>query len=181
MEISLKYRGGMVINAIKPLMPDGGSVLDIGCGNGVVSHEIRTYFGCPLTGTDIMEYLKRDIPFRKMPAPAALPFADKEFSCGLLIDMLHHVPLDGQLPLVREALRVCRQVLIFEVKPTLLAKVVDVGANLIHNARMPICLTHRTVDQWVGLFEHDGMRCEVCPVHRPLLWASTNYLLSLKP
>lgn len=180
MEITLKYRAGMVIKVIAPFMKHGQKVLDIGCGNGVVSDEIRGYFGCALTGTDIMEYLKRDMPFKKMPALTSLPFADKEFDTGLLIDVLHHIPFDMQLPLVREARRVCRDILIFEVEPTFLAKAVDVLANLIHNARMPLCLTHRTADQWVELFEHDGMKCTAYPVPRPALWASTNNLICLK-
>ncbi len=181
MEITLKHRAAMVNVAIAPFIKQGRKVLDIGCGNGVVSDEIRGHFGCVLTGTDIMEYLKRDIPFKKMPDIKTLPFQDREFDTGLLIDVLHHVPFDMQLPLVRETRRVCRDVLIFEVKPTLLAKAVDMAVNLIHNAKMPILLTHRTANLWVKLFERDGIHSDMIAVKRSLLWPSTNFLIYLNP
>ena len=41
-----------------------------------------------------------------------LPFDDKHFECGLLVDVLHHVPESQRAILLQEALRVCRYLIV---------------------------------------------------------------------
>lgn len=179
MEVTLKYRSRIVIGAIAPFLSKEKRILDIGCGNGVVSDEIRSHFGCQLVGTDILSYLRRPIEFVLMKTPDALEFGDKAFDFGLFIDVLHHMPFERQIALIKEARRVCRGVLIFEVKPTLLAKTVDFLANQLHNHRMPLALTHRTKQEWMRLFEEQRITAEFFEVRKPAFWPSTNYLFFL--
>jgi SAM-dependent methyltransferase len=180
METTLKYRSRIVIEAIAPFLSREKRVLDIGCGNGVVSQEIRAYFGCDLTGTDVLAYLKREIKFNLMSKPDRLGFNDQEFDVGLFIDVLHHLPFDRQIVLIREALRVCRTVVLFEVKPTLIAKAVDYLINQIHNSHMPLPLTHRSRDAWEQLFHANSITAEFYAVKKPaFLYPSTNFVFIL--
>ncbi len=180
METTLKYRSRIVLGAIAPFLSKDKRVLDIGCGNGVVSQEIRAHFACDLAGTDILSYLKKKIPFKLMNKPDALDFNDRAFDVGLLIDVLHHIPFDRQLALIQEARRVCRVVLLFEVKPTLIAKAVDHLINQIHNPAMPLPLTHRSQEDWMALFDANHIPAQFFSVKKPaFFYPSTNYLFSL--
>jgi SAM-dependent methyltransferase len=180
METTLKYRSKIVIKALAPFLSREQRILDIGCGNGVVSAEISQHFGCGLVGTDILHYLKRDIDFKLMNKPDVLDFKDKAFDVGLMIDVLHHLPFDRQITLIQEARRTCRAVLLFEVKPTLIAKAVDCLVNQVHNHKMPIPLTHRSRDGWMRLFTAHHIPVHFYAVKKPaFFYPSTNYLFSL--
>lgn len=181
MEFTLKYRSRIVINAIFSFLSENKKVLDIGCGNGVVSYEIKKFFSCNLIGTDIFNYFKKDIDFKQMRKEDELDFSNKEFDIGLFIDVLHHTPFKAQVKLIREALRVCSEVLIFEVKPTFIAKAVDYLINKTHNSNMPILLTHRTKEEWIKLFSNNNIYFKFYKVKKPIFYyPSTNYLFYLK-
>ena len=157
MEFTQKYRSRIVTKAISSFLSEDKNVLDIGCGNGVVSYEIKKHFNCRLCGTDIQNYLKRNIKFRKIRGGYILNFDNKEFDIGLIIEVLHHIPFDMQIRLVKEALRVCSEVLIIEDKPTSVAKIIDYLINKIHNTKMPITLTFRAKEEWADLFNENNM------------------------
>ena len=180
MEFTQKYRSRIVIKVLNKFLSKGKSVLDIGCGNGVVSYEIKKYFNCSLYGTDIQNYLKRDISFKKIGRGYMLNFDDKEFDVGLIIDVLHHLPFDMQIKLVKEALRVCSEVLIIEDKPTLIGKIIDILINKIHNAKMPITLTFRTKEEWARLFSENKISFGYHSVKTAFYYPFTHYLFHLK-
>ncbi len=181
MEFTLKYRARIVIKAISPYLSKDKKVLDVGCGNGVVSHEIKKFFNCDLTGTDIFSYLKRDIKFRLMQKDDRLDFNDKEFDTGLLIDTLHHISFDGQIKIIREAMRVCREVLIFELRPTLIAKARDFLMNKIHCRNIPIPLTHREKEGWMELFRDNSIAFKFYDIKKfDIFCPATNYLFRLE-
>ena len=175
-----RYRSRIVIGAIAPFMSKDTRVLDIGCGNGVVTREIAAHFGCPVVGTDILAYGDHGMPFKRMRHPDVLDFGDGEFDAGLMIDVLHHVPFAQQAALLREARRVCRTVFVFEVVPTAIAKAVDVLINRVHHAGMPVPLTHRTREGWARLFVAEGIPARFYAVKKPsIFYPSTNYLCVL--
>lgn len=177
---SLQYRGRIIIGALSPFLSEEKSVLDIGCGNGVVSSQIAERFGCRLVGTDILYYTTKDLPFLRMQEDYTLPFKDNEFDIGLFNDVLHHMPFEKQILLVTEALRVCSEVLIFEAKPTLAAKFLDRVANHIHYPEIPITLTHRTKKDWLELLSSGVITAEAHDVKKPFpLYPFTNFLLRL--
>ena len=179
-ESSLRYRGKIIIRAIAPFMSKEKRVLDVGCGNGVVSHQIEKHFGCRLLGTDILHYTIKDIAFMRMQKDFTLSFKDNEFDIGLFNDVLHHMPFERQLILIKEALRVCSEVLIFEAKPTLITKLLDRLANHIHNPDMPITLTHRAKEDWLRLFKEQGITAESYGVVKPIIgYPFTNFLFRL--
>ncbi len=180
MEFTLKLRSKVLIRAIRPHVPRGAKLLDIGCGNAVVGDEVRKALGCQLTGTDVLSYLSRDIPFKLMSSPTRLDFADAEFDLGLIVDAVHHMEFETQILAIKESLRVCKTVLVFEVAPTWLAKQLDIGLNKIHNAEMNLCLTHRNHTEWQELFRQHGIPCRFEPVQKPFPgYPFRNYLFIL--
>ena len=157
-------------------------MLDIGCGNGVVGEALAKYFGFKIVGTDILSYAQdANIPFVPMTADAKLDFPDKSFDVGMFNDVLHHVPAEVQIELIKEALRVCKRVLIFEVKPTWIAKKLDYLINQIHNPNMPILLTHREETDWMALFKQHDIQASYDSVNKPYPgYPFTNYLFILQ-
>jgi len=181
MKITIKFRSKIVIEAIRPFVSHGTKLLDIGCGNGVVSREIERRLNCFLTGTDILDYRLERINFKKMHFEDRLDFADKSFDIGLLCDTLHHIPFPTQIKLIKEALRVCSQILIIEVKPTLAARFIDYTINQIHNKDMRIIYTFRNEKEWQELFRTNGINASYIKVSKPFfLYPISNYLFSLK-
>lgn len=110
----MRMRGRVVLGALAPFLAPHHKVLDIGCGNGIVSEQIRDRFKCDITGTDVLNYLRTDTPFRRI-SNGLIDSSPKEFDVGLFIDALHHIEFDSQVQALREGLRVCRQILVFEV------------------------------------------------------------------
>lgn len=181
MEATLKYRSRLITGEIAPFMDGSKKVLDIGCGNGIVSTEIARHFNCEITGTDIHNHLVRAIRFKNILNGGALDFSDGEFDAGLFNDVLHHVPFDLQAVLIREAVRVCRKVLVFEVKPTFAAKLIDFPLNWISDIKVPVPLTHRDSKGWALLFDSNNISYTFYPVRRPSFWYPfVNYLFCLE-
>jgi len=178
-EFTVKLRSKYVINAIRPFIIRNDKVLDIGCGNGLISRIIEEQLHCNLVGTDIINYLEKDIKFKLMEAVNKLPFKDKEFDVGLLIDTLHHIPYYHQLGIIKEAMRVCKVVLIFEIKPTWFAKTWDVLINPIHNKDMPIPVAMRDEYSWNNLLFTDKIKPEYYPIKTPFWYPETRYLFKL--
>lgn len=169
MEFTTRYRSRFVIRAIRPWVAPGSTLLDIGCGNGVMSSEIQARLGCRLTGTDILDYARGRIDFRLISNGKTLQARDKSFDAALFVESLHHMAPGIQKALVQEAIRVAGRVLIFEVEPNPFLKAFDYGINQIHNPRMPLTYTFRKKEDWVRFLESQGVPCQVFSVPRPFL------------
>lgn len=156
--LTSKYRGKLIIKAFKNFLEPGDKVLDVGCGNGVVSRQLQEHFKLDLTGCDVMDYLKEDIVFVKMESADKLPFPNNSFDSVIFNDVLHHTPFSTQEKLIKEALRVADKVLIFELKPTFMGKVLDWFLNKIHNRKMKIPFTYRNRVGWEQIFKKNGVK-----------------------
>ncbi len=165
MDFSLIYRSKIIIAAYKDWISASSRVLDIGCGNAVVTDQIRKHFNCSISGTDILDYRKREIPFKIMAEQDKLLFPDGAFDICMLNDMLHHC--NHQENLLKEALRVASRVLIFEMEPTIIAKVVDILVNQIHNPAMNKPLNIRTSQNWRDCFGILGLDFEYRKIKKP--------------
>lgn len=108
------------VSLVAPHLDRGMSVLDVGCGEGYVGEELRARGVREAWGVDILD-LRRD---KEAGAFALydgrrLPFPDGRFDLVMLSFVLHHVPDELKIGLVREALRVARgKVFILEDTPT---------------------------------------------------------------
>lgn len=178
MEFSLIYRSKIIENAYKDWVSTSDTVLDIGCGNGVVTEELGRRFSCHIVGTDVLDYRKRKIPFKIMNGQNKLPFSDNEFNISMLNDVLHHC--DNQEKLLNEAFRVADKVLIFEVEPSIITKILDIIINQIHNFRMNIPLNFKTSQEWMDYFKNLNFDFEYRKTERPLFYPFINFSFRLK-
>lgn len=180
MELTLKLRARHIGRSIAPYLSQNSRVLDIGCGNGVVTLELQNMFGFDISGTDVAQYLKKDIPFTPMKSATQLDFENKHFDVGLINDVLHHIDHDNQLKLVQEAARVCKTVLIFEARPSRLTFFFDRVLNRIHNKDMPIPLTFRHLEEWKKAIAATGLACSGRELKKPFVfYPFQNFLLQV--
>ncbi len=159
-DITTPTRASLIANSYRRWVKPKDRVLDVGCGTGVVADELAHKLKIKVVGCDIDQYLVRKIPFRKMVSGSKLPFRIDEFDSSMLNDVLHHTPYSVQEKLLSEGLRVAKQVFIFELKPTVLGKILDYVINKFHNPRMAIPFTYRSESGWEELFRRKNIKFE---------------------
>lgn len=169
-----KYRAKIIAELYKPYLASGMDVLDIGCGNGEVSDHFLNKFKIKLVGTDIDEYLKKKIEFKKMVEPDQLPFLDKQFQVAMFNDTLHHTGCIEKL--IKEASRVANTVLIFEMQGNFWARLIDRGINWFHRPQMPVPLNFKTKKQWEDLLSKLNCEYKVEIVKKPFFGYPLNHL-----
>ncbi len=155
MKSTILIRSKYLINSCKQLgiINKSDKVLDVGCGNGVMGSEFKKAFKCEVTGTDILYYMDKDatINYVGMTNPVVLPFPSKSFDLVIINEVLHHTDTDTQLALINEAKRVGHRLLIFEEDPSIMAKLIDIVINNIHNKAMPRPLNFQTKERWLQI------------------------------
>lgn len=178
-DITSVYRAKLIIEVYRKWIKPCQSVLDIGCGTGAVAEELKKSLNINVEGCDINSYLLRNILFKKMTSSTKLPYKNKLFNLSMFNDVLHHTEYNNQEPLIREAFRVSKKVLIFELIPTKLGKWADLFINKIHNPKMKIPYTYRKPEQWKNMFSEMGLKVRYVNVDKPLLYPFTHiaYLL----
>jgi SAM-dependent methyltransferase len=122
------FRSKIISRALEGLLY--GKVLDIGCGDGIITNEISKHFKCSIISTDIVDQRELDIPFKLMKRRGELPFNDGEFDIAIFIHCLHHI--NDYNPLINEARRVAKNILIYDYEPTFMGVITDIICNLIH-------------------------------------------------
>jgi len=99
-------RAARLTQALDRLLPKEASILDVGCGNGIISHNLQTLApGRRFTGIDVLARDSCLIPFQVYDGER-FPFDDASFDYAVFVDVLHHTPDPGLL--LREAARVTR-------------------------------------------------------------------------
>lgn len=165
MSFTQKKRGSLIARSYEKWGVAHKKVLDVGCGNGVVSKVLMETLHLDLFGTDILDYRKEKIPFRKM-EPSRLPFENLAFDYVLFNDCLHHCEQIEALLL--EGKRVGKQLLIFEVKAGPLFRFFDVVLNSFYHSGMPHPKNFKSSEEWCALFDRLGFDYEKGEVAHPL-------------
>ncbi len=99
-------------NCFASLISDGMNVLDIGCGDGLVSSKaVSAKKDVSIQGVDIVPREKGFIEI-SMYDGKTLPFADNTFDAVIFSDVLHHA--DDPIALLLEASRVSRKFIIIK-------------------------------------------------------------------
>jgi SAM-dependent methyltransferase len=104
------------IDAILGLLPsDAGAVVDVGCGDGLVTNQLLDS-GFDVTGVDIAEEALRHVRAPTLVAPSEnLPFADGEFDCVVASNLLEHLPRGAFEQTLAELGRVTARYLVLSV------------------------------------------------------------------
>ena len=143
------YRCSLLVKAYKGWFTRQDRVLDLGCGNGLISLAIKKTYDVDINCADIKNHLLYDLPFKLIKSGKKLPFADKKFDVVMLNDVLHHIPFGDQFFLVSESLRIANKLLIFEARPTLVGKGFDIILNKLHYKSLDTPLSFREIKQWI--------------------------------
>ncbi len=153
-----------------------GSVLDVGCGEGVLTEQWAVALGDkPVVGIDLedaklrTEWERRTRPNLSFQAVEAtrLPFADGEFDLAAAIEVLEHVP-DPEST-VAEMARVASRHLLVSVPHEPLWRALNMarGAYLRELGNTPGHVNHWTRRGFVSLLSRHG---DVVEVRSPFPW-----------
>ena len=179
-KFTTELRFYLLIQAYKHWLHKRENVLDVGCGDGIMTSLLIKNLNIQTTGCDIQNYLKVNIPFSQMISETILPFKKNSFDCVMLNDVLHHMSFDKQELLIQECLRIAPKVLIFEDEPTLVGKSADFLINKFHNFTMPVPLTFRSNQQWKNLFKKLDIDYTFKKINQPLFYPFNHQAFLLK-
>lgn len=159
-----------LIEAAKPT-----SILDVGCGEGVVTKRLAALTGVPTVGVDLGdEALQReweghqneDLSFR--PASAyELPFSDGSFDCVCALEVLEH--LERPREALAEIVRVSRRNVLLSVPREPIWRAVHLlsGRDVRELGNTPGHLNHWSAQQFRGLVAEFGT---VKSLRKPFPW-----------
>ena len=146
-------------DAFERLMPRGARALDVGCGDGWLTHLIQERRpDISIEGIDVLVRPDTHVPVTGFDGHT-IPFADKSFDTVMFVDVLHHV--DDGLELLGEAARVARKCVLikdhlmegFLARQTL--EYMDRMGNARHNVTLPY--NYWTRPQWDDAFAKLGL------------------------
>lgn len=140
-DLVFNRRVRILSQAMAELLPRGATVLDVGCGNGLIAlliGELRP--DVTITGIDVLVRPETHIPVEAFDG-SRIPRADRSVDMVMFVDVLHHTE-DPEV-LLHEAKRVARQGLVlkdhtrdgFLAGPTL--RFMDWVGNAHHGVELP--------------------------------------------
>lgn len=126
---SLSHYGTVYNRLIDPLnkpirskiihaVPQGASVLEIGCGTGLLCNDLRKEKQCKVVGADLslrmIEFAKKNTPFEDIrfihqDATQLVDFQDDSFDYVIASLIIHELTPEAQKKMVKEAWRVGRK------------------------------------------------------------------------
>ena len=152
-------RARVLRDHLAPLMPSGASVLDVGCGDGLIASLISQQRpDVSISGVDVLVRPNTLIPVEAFDG-LTLPYPDKSFDAVLFIDVLHHS--NEPFTLLREAMRVARKFVIIKdhLRDGFLAGFTLRFMDYIGNARHSVALPYNYLarSQWLKAFSELGL------------------------
>jgi len=147
--------------ALSSVFESGGSVLDVGCGDGAVAFAVQSLRAdLKFSGVDVFLRPKIVIP-AEVYNGKTIPYDDKSFDYVMIVDVLHHT--DDPTALLTECLRVARYGVVIKdhvlagLAARLTLRFMDWVGNRGHDVRLP----YNYLDQkgWRDVF--DAVGCTV--------------------
>lgn len=138
-------------NIIK-LIPDNSTVFDAGCGTGRLSFLLKEKRNCKVVGADLsmrmIEYAKKsnrynDVEFLHMDI-GDLAFEENHFDYSIMCQVIHELPPDKQIKVIKEIMRVGRKTLILDSNTPL--------------PKNPVGLVIRMMDATFGKDHYDNFK-----------------------
>lgn len=105
-------RSRVLAEALTDLLPEHGRVLDLGCGDGLISAKIQQIrSGLEIEGIDIQVRPNAHISVKTFDG-LRLPHGDASFDAVMFVDVLHHA--SDPLALILEAARVSKDAIVIK-------------------------------------------------------------------
>ena len=142
------------------LIPSGTTVLDVGCGDGLIAHLIsQQRSDVQVQGIDVLIRPQTHVPVVQFDGQT-IPHGDATFDVVMFVDVLHHT--EDPMVLLREAARVARRAIVikdhtcngFLAGPTL--RFMDWVGNARHGVVLPY--NYWPEAQWAKAFAELGWR-----------------------
>lgn len=152
--------------AFKDVIQKNEDILDVGCGNGIITKLIKDHFSVNITACDINNYLIYNLPFIDIRLNK-LRKIKKRFNSAMLNDVLHHIPKNEQEKILEDCLKVADKVLIFEAEPTWSGKIADIILNKHHYNSLNIPLSFRRIAEWQKLFKKMNLKFKSIKAQKP--------------
>ncbi|MEO7683805.1 MAG: methyltransferase domain-containing protein [Gemmatimonadaceae bacterium] len=179
----LQRRMRVLARAGASLLPESGTVLDVGCGNGEISAQVASRKpGLQFFGIDIAKRPSCAIPMTVYDG-TRIPFAVDSYDYAIFVDVLHHTP--DPLVLLKEAKRVARKGIVIKdhISDTRWAErrliFMDWVGNRQHGVVLPYNYwsTHQWHEAWMELgAKPDVWNTQVGLYPKPFKWLFENGL-----
>lgn len=155
-----KRRVTVLSSHVAAILPTGASVLDVGCGDGLVAQLImEARPDVEIRGIDIMVRPETHIPVTEFDG-VSIPFPDRSFDVVSFVDVLHHT--EDPMVMLREAARVARNAVVIKdhLLNGLLAertlRYMDRVGNVKHHVVLPYNYWPR--ERWLEAFSSLNLR-----------------------
>ena len=142
------------------LLPKNATILDIGCGDGLLSYLImQKRPDVKIRGIDILRRSQTQIPVEWFDGEA-IPYADASFEVTMFVDVLHHTM--DPMTLLREAVRVARKAVIIKdhicsgLLDDLTLRLMDQVGNARHGVALPY--NYWSQQRWFEAVDTLGLR-----------------------
>ncbi len=151
------------------LVPERSSVLDIACGTGQLCLDLQERKHCRVVGVDLslrmLDFARdasrgRDVSFLHLEATNLVGIADDTFDFATILLLVHELPREMRVGVVREALRVSRAALIIDAASPLpwtaagsVIRLVEYTFGHDHSAHFTDFVTRGGI---MGLLEESG-------------------------
>ncbi|HSA78514.1 MAG TPA: class I SAM-dependent methyltransferase [Nitrospirota bacterium] len=172
------------------LIPRESSVLDIGCGTGLLAFALRERKNCRVVGLDLslrmLEFARKtnpfpDVTFTHDDATDLSSFADNSFDCAALLMLVHELSRPHQILALKEALRVASRTIVIDAAVPLPHNAGGIGIRLVeatfgrdHNPNFKVFLASGGIG---GLLKDSGLPINV--EHRSVFWRNCREVMVL--
>ena len=144
---------------LKNFIDKGSSIIDVGCGSGILANELSRAFDAKITGVDIVDVRIYKVPFKLIDGKH-MPFPDNTFDDAIIAYVLHHA--EDPVQLLKETRRVAKKrIFVYEDIPEgLITKIFARMHGLLFDAiyKPDNKTKHKVGGEWRRIFKEIGFK-----------------------